>query len=108
MTTTTVNTPYGPQTWTTFDPAYNNVTAWQNTWDNGAYDRNHVMVGTVTKYAKSRLTLQNGAGDVDVIDLKEGTVIVPTGGTPTAGQRAAVFGYWSNGTFIANRVVLHG
>jgi hypothetical protein len=107
-TTTTVNTPYGPQTWTTFDPAYNNVSAWQNPWDTGTYDRNHVMVGTVTKYAKSRLTLQNGAGDTDVIDLKEGTVILPTGGTPTAGQRAAVFGYWSNGTFIANRVILHG
>jgi hypothetical protein len=108
MTTTTVNTPYGPTTWTTFDPAYANVSAWQNTWDTGTYDRNHVMVGTVAKYAKSRLTLQNGAGDTDVIDLKEGTVILPTGGTPTAGQRAAVFGYWSNGTFIANRVVLHG
>ncbi|HEX3462450.1 MAG TPA: hypothetical protein VHS78_00170 [Candidatus Elarobacter sp.] len=107
-TTTTVNTPYGPQTWTTFDPAYNNVTSWQPTWDTGGFDRNHVMVGTVTKYAKSRLTLQNGAGDTDVVDLKEGTVILPTGGTPTAGQRAAVFGYWSNGTFIANRVVLHG
>jgi hypothetical protein len=107
-TTTTMNTPYGPQTWTTFDPAYSSISAWQNAWDTGMYDRNHVMIGTVTKYAKSRLTLQNGAGDVDVIDLKEGTVILPTGGTPTAGQRAAVFGYWSNGTFIANRVILHG
>ncbi|HEV3089269.1 MAG TPA: hypothetical protein VGX96_18840 [Candidatus Elarobacter sp.] len=108
LTTTTVNTPYGPQTWTTFDPAYNNVSSWQTTWDTGAFDRNHVMVGTVSKYAKSRLTLTDPAGDVTTIDLKEGTVINPTGATPTAGQRVAVFGYWSNGTFIANRVVLHG
>lgn len=107
-TTTTVNTPYGPRTWTTFDPAYNNVTSWQNTWDTGMYDRNHVMVGTVGKFTKDRLTIANGTGDTRVIDLKEGTVIEPTGATPTAGQRVAVFGYWSNGTFIANRVVLHG
>jgi hypothetical protein len=108
MTTTTVNTPYGPTTWTTFDPAYNSVSGWENAWDTGAYDRNHVMVGTVGKYAKARLTLANATGDTTTVDLKEGTVIVPTGATPTAGQRVAVFGYWSNGTFIANRVVLHG
>ena len=105
---TTVNTPYGPSTWVTFDPSYNNVDAWQSAWDTGAYDRNHVMLGTVGKYAKSRLTIANGAGDTMVVDLKEGTVIRPTGATPTAGQRVAVFGYWSNGTFIANRVILHG
>ena len=64
--------------------------------------------GTVGKFTKDRLTLANGAGDTIITDLKEGTVIVPTGATPTAGQRAAVFGYWSNGTFIANGVVLHG
>ncbi|HTD33881.1 MAG TPA: hypothetical protein VK665_09495 [Candidatus Elarobacter sp.] len=106
-TTTTVNTPYGPQTWTTFDPAYNNVDSWQNAWDTGAYDRNHVMIGTVGKFTKDRLTIANATGDTMTIDLKEGTVIRPTGATPTAGQRVAVFGYWSNGTFIANRVILH-
>ncbi len=94
--------------WGTFDPAYNNVDAWQPTWDNGTYDRNHVMLGTVGKYARSRLTIANTAGDTVTVDLKEGTVIRPTGATPTAGQRVAVFGYWSNGTFIANRVVLRG
>jgi hypothetical protein len=107
-TTATVNTPYGPQTWTTFDPAYNTVDSWQNTWDTGAYDRNHVMIGTVGKFTKDRLTIANTTGDTMTIDLKEGTVIRPTGATPTAGQRVAVFGYWSNGTFIANRVILHG
>jgi hypothetical protein len=42
------------------------------------------------------------------VDLKQGTTIRPTGSTPASGQRVAVFGYWSNGTFIADRVVLHG
>jgi hypothetical protein len=99
---------YGPSSWQNFDPTYNNVTSWQPTWDTGAYDRNHVMIGTVGKFATGRLTLANATGDTTTVDLKEGTVIEPTGATPTAGQRVAVFGYWSNGTFIANRVVLRG
>jgi hypothetical protein len=98
----------GPITWNAFDPAYNNVDAWQSAWDTGAYDRNHVLLGTVGKYARSRLTVNSPQGDSMVVDLKEGTVIRPTGATPTAGQRVAVFGYWSNGTFIANRVILRG
>jgi len=97
-----------PPTWNAFDPTYNNVDAWQPSWDTGVYDRNHVLLGTVGKYARSRLTVNNAQGDSMVVDLKEGTVIRPTGATPNAGQRVAVFGYWSNGTFIANRVVLRG
>ncbi len=97
-----------PISWSAFDPEYNAIDAWQPTWDTGAYDRNHVLVGTVGKYAKSRLTVASPQGDRLVVDLKEGTVIRPTGATPNAGQRVAVFGYWSNGTFIANRVILHG
>jgi len=99
---------YGPSTWSTFDPMYNSVTSWQSAWDTGAYDRNHMMLGTVGQFRTGRLTISNGTGDTTTIDLKEGTVIEPTGATPQAGQRVAVFGYWSNGTFIANRVVLHG
>ena len=109
--------PCGPTTgmtapsaaaWNSFDPTYNDITAWNNTWDTGAYDRNHVMLGTVDKYAAARLTVSNSFGDKVTVDLKEGTVIRPTGATPQAGQRVAVFGYWSNGTFIANRVILRG
>jgi hypothetical protein len=97
-----------PMTLNAFDPTYNNVDAWQPAWDTGVYDRNHVLLGTVGKYARSRLTVNSAQGDSMVVDLKEGTVIRPTGSTPTAGQRVAVFGYWSNGTFIANRVILRG
>ena len=105
--TTTATAP-APLAWNAFDPAYDTVDAWQPGWDTGAYDRNHVLIGTVGKYARSRLTVNSAQGDSMVVDLKEGTVIKPTGATPTAGQRVAVFGYWSNGTFIANHVVLRG
>lgn len=100
--------PCAPAAWNTFDNSYNNVSAWQPAWDTGNYDRNHILLGTVGSFSPYRLTLANAAGDTTTVDLKNGTVIRPTGSTPQAGQRAAVFGYWSNGTFIANRVILHG
>ncbi len=97
-----------PSAYNTFDPEYNSVNAWEPTWDTGAYDRNHMILGTVGSFAPFRLTLTSSQGDTMTIDLKQGTVIRPNGLTPSSGQRVAVFGYWSNGTFIANRVVLHG
>jgi len=98
----------GPAAWNAFDPTYNTVDAWQTAWDTGNYDRSHVVLGTVGKFTKDRLTVASAQGDTMTVDLKEGTVIRPTGATPSAGQRVAVFGYWSNGTFIANRVILRG
>ncbi|HEY4440008.1 MAG TPA: hypothetical protein VGN14_06100 [Candidatus Elarobacter sp.] len=100
--------PCGPVAYNSFDPADASINAWQTAWDTGNYDRNHMLLGTVGSFAPYRLTLLNPAGDSMTIDLKNGTVIRPTGLTPAAGQKVAVFGYWSNGTFIANRVVLHG
>jgi hypothetical protein len=41
-----------------------------------------------------------------MVDLKNGTIIRPEGTSLVAGMRVAIFGYWSKGTFIANRVVL--
>ncbi|HZO93727.1 MAG TPA: hypothetical protein VFB22_08135 [Candidatus Baltobacteraceae bacterium] len=99
---------YGPTTWNTFDPAYNDINSWQPGWDTGAYDRNHILVGVVNSFAPYRLTLIQPQGGTMTVDLKQGTVIRPTGDTPSTGQHVAVFGYWSNGTFIANRVVLRG
>ena len=78
----------------------------QTAWQRFEYDRHHVMVGTVTAFSPYRLTLRRGDGDVATIDLKPGTVIRPIGATPTAGDRVELFGYYSNGTFIANRVLL--
>lgn len=98
-----------PQTsYNSFDNSYDSISAWQPSWDTGNYDRNHVLLGTVGSFAPFRLTLTSAQGDTMTIDLKQGTIIHPTGSTPSAGQRVAVFGYWSNGTFVADRLVLHG
>jgi hypothetical protein len=98
----------GPTSWNAVDPAYNSIDSWQTAWDKGNYDRNHILVGTVGSFAPFRLTMLTAAGDSMTIDLKNGTIMRPDGAKPQAGEHVAIFGYWSNGTFIANRVVLHG
>ena len=92
---------YGPQS----VPPY---TTWQPGWDQYRYDRHHVMIGIVTAFSPYRLTIQRRNGAEQTIDLKNGTIIYPNGATPAQGERAALVGYYSNGTFIANRVVLRG
>ena len=84
-------------------PSY---TTWQSGWNNWRYDPNHVILGTVGAFAPYRLTVVNHGGNSQMIDLKPGTAIFPTGQTPAAGEHVAVIGYWSQGTFIANRVIL--
>ena len=81
-------------------------TTWQPAWSQYRYDRHHVILGMVTNFSPYRLTIQHRNGMVQTIDLKPGTMIYPTGATPTQGERVAVVGYYSNGTFIANRVVI--
>jgi hypothetical protein len=81
-------------------------TTWQPGWDTYQYDRHHVILGRVAAFAPYRLTVMRRNGDVQTIDLKHGTVILPTGATPTPGERVALVGYYSNGTFIANRVII--
>jgi hypothetical protein len=80
---------------------------WQPAWDRNEFDRHHMIVGTVTRFEPFRLQLARPDGSVQTIDLKNGTVIRPTGTTPMVGERVAIEGYYSNGTFIANRVNVH-
>jgi len=82
-------------------------TTWQAAWDRFEYDRHHVMLGTVAGYEPYRLQIARRDGNVQMIDLKRGTVILPTGATPMVNERIAVIGYYSHGTFIANRVIIH-
>jgi hypothetical protein len=89
---------YGP-----YVPAY---TTWQPQWDRYQFDRRHVVLGTVTHFAPYRLEIQRPDGVIQTIDLKDGTVILPTGATPAETQHVAIVGYYSRGTFIANRVIL--
>ena len=86
-----------------YAPTY---TTWQPQWDRFQYDRRHVILGSVVHFRPYRVTIANRDGDVQTIDLKPGTVIHPTGATPERGDRIAIYGYWSNGTFIANGIVL--
>ncbi len=79
---------------------------WQPGWDQGQFDRRHVIVGTVTQFQPFRLQIARTNGTVETIDLKHGTQILPTGQTPSTNQRVAVTGYYSQGTFIADRVIL--
>jgi hypothetical protein len=79
---------------------------WQPQWDRFQYDRRHVILGSVLKFWPYRVVVERPDGDVQTIDLKNGTVIHPTGATPMRGDRIAIYGYYSNGTFIANGLVL--
>jgi len=79
---------------------------WQPGWDAYRFDHRHVILGTVASFAPFRLRVARRDGVTQQIDLKNGTVILPTGATPTSSQRVAVIGYYSHGTFIANRVLL--
>jgi hypothetical protein len=82
-------------------------TTWQPGWDTYQYDTHHVMLGKVGAFTPYRLTVMRRNGEVETVDLKHGTVIYPTGSTPVPGERVALVGYYSNGTFIADRVILH-
>jgi len=90
---------YGPNG----EPMYD---TWQPEWNQNHYDKHHVMLGTVANFTPYRLTVMRRNGNVQTVDLKNGTVIRPTGATPSPGEHVALVGYYSNGTFIANRVVL--
>jgi len=80
--------------------------AWQPAWDRFRFDRRHVILGTVANFEPYRLQVARRNGIVQMIDLKNGTIILPTGATPTINERVAVVGYYSHGTFIANRVLI--
>jgi len=82
-------------------------TQWHEGWDRYEYDRHHVILGTVTDFQPFRLQIARRDGNVQTIDLKDGTVILPTGATPMLNERVAIVGYYSHGTFIANRVLIH-
>ena len=64
------------------------------------------VLGTIAGFTPYRFTVMRNNGVVQTVDLKNGSIIRPTGATPSPGEHVALIGYYSNGTFIANRVVL--
>ncbi|MHB8433511.1 MAG: hypothetical protein ACYC8W_11340 [Candidatus Tyrphobacter sp.] len=85
------------------EPTYK---TWQPAWNAGRYDRMHVILGMVAGFTPYRLTVALRNGGTQMVDLKNGTAIFPTGQTPAVGEHVALIGYYSKGTFIANRVIL--
>lgn len=79
---------------------------WQAGWDQRKYDPRHVILGTVERFTPYRLDVARQSGQVQTIDLKKGTVILPANGRPAPNERVAVVGSYSNGTFIADRVIV--
>jgi hypothetical protein len=75
-------------------------------WAAPYYDTtSHVLTGTIVNSAPYRITVRVGERRRGLpIDLKNGTVINPVGTRLVAGQNVRIRGYWSQGTFIANRV----
>ncbi|MGH7736675.1 MAG: hypothetical protein ACREMP_02215 [Candidatus Tyrphobacter sp.] len=91
---------------TTCSAAVPTYTTWQTSWNTWDYNHNHVVLGMVGGFKPYRLTVVSQDGASQVIDLKPGTAIFPTGQTPSSGEHVAIVGYWSGGTFVANRVIL--
>ena len=88
------------------DPGPPLYTRWQQRWDLAAFRSRHVIVGEVIDFHPYRVRLRRSNGVVQEVDLKHGTTILPTGATPTPGERVALIGYYSQGTFIVNRLII--
>jgi hypothetical protein len=87
-------------------PGMREYNSWQTGWDQGHYDHQHVILGRVVSFAPYRVTVQRRNGMTQTVDLRNGTVIRPRGMTPSAGQRIAMIGRYSHGTFVVSRLVL--
>jgi hypothetical protein len=89
-----------------YDSSVPTYTTWQPAWDTYQFDKHHVMLGVVQDFSPYRLTVLRHNGNIQTVDLKNGTIIYPTGATPTQGERVSLVGYYSKGTFIVNRVII--
>ena len=73
--------PYG-------EPLYE---TWQPEWNQDRFDKHHVILGTVANFTPYRLTVMRRNGNVQTVDLKNGTVIRPTGAMrPHWGEHAGL------------------
>ena len=88
------------------DPSAPTYTKWQAKWDLRAFHDRHVIVGEVIDFRPYRVELRRSNGETQHVDLKHGTRIAPLGATPTPGERVALVGYYSQGTFIVNRLII--
>ena len=69
------------------------------------WERAHQLRGVVARFGGYDMTLRVEGSPLPV-RLHQGTIINPTGLTIKPGMRVRVFGYWANGRFQADRIVL--
>jgi hypothetical protein len=65
----------------------------------------HDVQGVVTYFSRFSMTLRADGREYPVV-LHQGTVIRPTGTTLAPSMVVNVEGYWSEGAFYANRIVV--
>ncbi|MBV8172803.1 MAG: hypothetical protein JO219_12825 [Candidatus Eremiobacteraeota bacterium] len=65
----------------------------------------HDVQGVVTSFDRFNMTLRVNAREYPVV-LHQGTVIKPTGTTIAPSMVVNVAGYWQNGSFYANRIIV--
>ncbi len=68
-------------------------------------ERAHELRGVVTSFYRYEMSVSSRGQNVPV-QLHQGTIIEPVGASLPPGVRVTLRGYWSNGVFVANRIVV--
>jgi hypothetical protein len=82
-----------------FAPAYSVADA------DDRYANPHDVQGVVTGFDRFNMTLRVNGREFPVL-LHQGTTIKPTGTTIAPSMVVNIAGFWQNGTFYANRIVV--
>jgi hypothetical protein len=61
--------------------------------------------GIVTSFYRYNMSISSRGQNVPV-QLHQGTIIEPTGAAMQPGMRVTLRGYWTNGVFVANRIIV--
>jgi hypothetical protein len=67
--------------------------------------RAHEVRGVVTSFYRYGMSIDSRGQNIPV-QLHQGTIIEPLGASVQPGMRVVLFGYWTNGVFAANRIIL--
>jgi hypothetical protein len=68
--------------------------------------RGHELRGVVTSFYRFEMSVNSPRGENVPVQLHQGTVIAPVGASLQPGMRVVIHGYWNNGVFFANRIVV--
>jgi hypothetical protein len=66
----------------------------------------HELRGVVTSFYRFEMSVSSPRGQNVPVQLHQGTVIAPVGASLQPGMRVVIHGYWNNGVFFANRIVV--